>query len=571
MRRFLLTDHGVWPRTLVLQNADPQVHPSKDGSIYMGVGSIFWASTCLILASFAATGVMLGAWTHTCLFICWLHLYSLTYRGSATHQAGDTLLRLLLFWLFFLPCERHFSVDQYLSSGTYHHDHHQIVSIASVGVLVQMSMLYVFPAAFKTAKAWREGTAITYVLKNFAFSKQNIVTEILLHQRICGYRLAYFLSLTTPWVEHAAPLLLLFAPLRWIGVVVFVSFHIGLMLTMRLGLFPFVCIAGWVIVLPEQYWPIDDTQLHQQPLASQAATASLLEWYLSLLPICVVVIIQWIIQGCALWLSIACNVNTLPQKEPQSSTVATSVLYVDAMILEKFQWTKWMQMWFDLDQRKGLYDVARILGVQQQWFLFDNPPRRSFWFRIVGTTVKTRGEKSTTTCTTTKSTTETLKEIAKETAKETAKAEEGVKSYDLHRMTLWCEKNDGFLSTKKQLMQVPDLIYIPVTDEEHHMGGNMSFEHLYGTHRYRKMFQRLTEQRQRFTPFTTTYSQFLQRQWREIGLEKKYGMLSTVTCFGCWVPLQCSPLQCLSSTDGKNHIPSISRAKAWEIQLCSGV
>ena len=39
-------------------------------------------------------------------------------------------------------------------------------------------------------------------------------------------------------------------------------------------------------------------------------------------------------------------------------------------------------------QPDNKYYWSRKLGVQQQWFLFDNPPKRSFWFRIVGEDVQ---------------------------------------------------------------------------------------------------------------------------------------------------------------------------------------
>lgn len=245
LRGLFYTDQGFWPRTLILNGRDPQIHPARDFSLYMAMGSEFWITTSFVGAIVAGSCVVLGHWTQTSLFLCWLHMYSLFYRGSGIQQAGDTLLRLLLFWSMFLPMGKLFSVDRALggdssssgggsnnSSGT----GPTIVSVASCAVLVQMSMLYIFPAAFKVTPSWKRGTAIAYVLHNYAHARNNVVTRLLLSDS----RYTTGLTYATPLVEHAAPLMLLFAPFRAVGVVVFVGFHTGLALTMRLGLFPFV-------------------------------------------------------------------------------------------------------------------------------------------------------------------------------------------------------------------------------------------------------------------------------------------------------------------------------------------
>ena len=116
---------------------------------------------------------------------------------------------------------------------------HEILSLASFAVLVQMSMLYVFPAAFKASLPWKNGDAIKLVLTNYAFAQNSFVTNILLSNVLYMKGLTYI----TPIVEHSAPIMLLFVPFRLLGVVIFSCFHTGLAMTMRLGLFPFVSIT----------------------------------------------------------------------------------------------------------------------------------------------------------------------------------------------------------------------------------------------------------------------------------------------------------------------------------------
>ena len=264
LRGLFYTDQGFWPRPLILNGRDPQIHPTRDFSLYMAMGSEFWITTSFVGAIVAGSCVVLGHWTQTSLFLCWLHMYSLFYRGSGIQQAGDTLLRLLLFWSMFLPMGKLFSVDHALGGGggggggggssggnnsssgsNSNGTGPTIVSVASCAVLIQMSMLYIFPAAFKVTPSWKKGTAIAYVLHNYAHARNNAVTRLLLSDT----RYTTVLTYATPLVEHAAPLMLLFAPFRAVGVVVFVGFHTGLALTMRLGLFPFVSLKVFVDVM----------------------------------------------------------------------------------------------------------------------------------------------------------------------------------------------------------------------------------------------------------------------------------------------------------------------------------
>ena len=50
-----------------------------------------------------------------CVFILWCHTRGFAFRNSGVQQAGDTLHRLLLFWMMFLPSNEHFSIDSYIN------------------------------------------------------------------------------------------------------------------------------------------------------------------------------------------------------------------------------------------------------------------------------------------------------------------------------------------------------------------------------------------------------------------------------------------------------------------------
>ena len=89
---------------------------------------------------------------------------------------------------------------------------------------------------------------------------------------------------------------------------------------------------------------------------------------------------------------------------------------------------------------------------------------------------------------------------------------------------------------------------------------HMSWENLYGSHRWRKFFQRLTDQRKRFAEFQTPYVKSLDVMWHECGLLDKYGPLKKVSCWGCWISLQ-------SIGQELQEDNAILRRCAWQVVL----
>ena len=94
----------------------------------------------------------------------------------------------LMFWSMFLPCEDVWSIDSLRISvdKTDSLFDNGVTSLACVGLLSQIGMIYAFCAMFKITPSWKDGTAIDKVLKNFAFSrslkssvKLNIVVNLL--------------------------------------------------------------------------------------------------------------------------------------------------------------------------------------------------------------------------------------------------------------------------------------------------------------------------------------------------------------------------------------------------------
>ena len=331
---------GFWKRKYVMDEEDPQIQVD-DFSPYLAVGGVAGMKSCFGLVGLAAVTMMVGWHTQVSVFICWFHTRAVHLRSSGTAQAGDQLLRLILFWMIFLPCDKNFSVDSRYFPTT-GEGLNSDCSIASFGLMLQIAIIYQFSSMFKVHEKWKSGTAVYYVLQNFGFAYGPVAQPLLALPRI-------FLSVlthATVVVETVCPLFMFLTPyLRGLGAITFIGFHAGLYFSMRLGSFPLICISAWVMMLPSIFW--DDANVFSRPSIVPKSGAS---WD--------VFLVSTFIQLSAIFFTILCNVNTLPQVH--NSALQTLKL-----------------------SERG-YKAARALGMQQQWFLFDKPMNNSFWFRIVG-------------------------------------------------------------------------------------------------------------------------------------------------------------------------------------------
>ena len=107
IRTVFLHGPGMWPRTLILRDADPQAKKS-DFSPYMAVSTYTQILVCFFIVGFCCLAAIVGYYTKISIFVLWLHTRGFAFRNSGIQQAGDTLHRLLLFWMMFLPCHEFF-------------------------------------------------------------------------------------------------------------------------------------------------------------------------------------------------------------------------------------------------------------------------------------------------------------------------------------------------------------------------------------------------------------------------------------------------------------------------------
>lgn len=242
------TNEGILPLTALFRYA----WNSSYFSVFTAGTSEGVILLLFILNILCVLNLLIGYKTRLFTFICWIFLISLHNRNPLIHQAGDDLLRLLLFWGLFLPWGSRFSYD-----GT--HENLKVKkpfifkSWACVAYLLLLFSIYFFSALHKSSPEWTSDfTALYYALS---------LDQILLPagKLIYPYEgILKALTALTFYTELILPFALFFPffinQFRTLFLIIFSMLHIGIALSINVGLFPFICIVAMLGLLPPQFF-----------------------------------------------------------------------------------------------------------------------------------------------------------------------------------------------------------------------------------------------------------------------------------------------------------------------------
>ncbi|HVY40620.1 MAG TPA: DCC1-like thiol-disulfide oxidoreductase family protein [Polyangia bacterium] len=193
---------------------------------------------------------------------------SLHERTLYAENFGTVVLAELLIWTLFLPLGRRFSVDalraslrarpgetpEDLAAGPPEPDARETTSLAVLGLLLQIAVIYGFNYAYKSGPTWRDGTAVHYVLW-----QDRIVTWLGLQLRShAPFAVTRFLSRATLAIEGLTPILVL-TPLFWrwtrfAAALLLAGLHVGIALLVNLGIFSPAMMALLPFLLTGAQW-----------------------------------------------------------------------------------------------------------------------------------------------------------------------------------------------------------------------------------------------------------------------------------------------------------------------------
>ena len=249
------TDAGVMPRTVVIEQTGGG---NWSFCLHLASGSYVFQAFLFALQGLFALMLLVGYRSIWANIGCWVLLLSLQNRSPMIQQGGDDVLRLLLFWMMFLPLGACYSVDRALDTtkdvdGTKKEVPYALISMATAALLLQICFIYWFAAALKTGQEWHQERSALYYALNFDQIAKPIGQMLLPYPEVMKFLTAY-----TLYVETVGPFLALsiffHGPLRTLAVMVFISFHVGMGICMELGIFSVVASVGWLVFLPTWFW-----------------------------------------------------------------------------------------------------------------------------------------------------------------------------------------------------------------------------------------------------------------------------------------------------------------------------
>src|ERR1044071_2208388 len=246
--RTFYTDSGVLPRSALLEKfLNPWIL-----SFHLINGTFFIQSLLFMLAGLFTLGLLLGYRTRIMSILAWAFLISLHGRNPIVLQAGDALMRMMLFWGMFLPWGACYSIDSALDISDEELPR-RVFSMGTLALFLQVVFLYLYSVSYKWHGAeWHEGTAVYYALSIDQFATP-------FGHFLLGFPLLLkVLTHAVLWFETIGPLLL-FSPFfigisRLVMVLAFVGMHLGLRSCLQLGPFPFVSSVAMLPFLPTWFW-----------------------------------------------------------------------------------------------------------------------------------------------------------------------------------------------------------------------------------------------------------------------------------------------------------------------------
>ncbi|MFB6126702.1 MAG: HTTM domain-containing protein [Halolamina sp.] len=244
--RTFYTDAGVLPRATL-----GRLFPAYRAlSLHALGGDAATQVALLLVAGVAATALAVGYRTRLATAVSLALLVSLQARNPLVLNAGDVLLRRLLFWGLFLPLGRRWAVDARRRDASDRDRSGRVATVATAGLLCQVVLVYASNAAAKlSGTAWPTGRAVRLVFALEEFTV-GVAPALRGHPTVLQ-------ALAFGWLGLVAVSWLLVAldgRARTALAGAFAAGHVGMALTLDLGVFPLVSLVALVPFVDAGAW-----------------------------------------------------------------------------------------------------------------------------------------------------------------------------------------------------------------------------------------------------------------------------------------------------------------------------
>ena len=245
--RAFYSDSGVLPRSELLRIGNH----TWDISLHTASGLASFEAILFILASLFAIMLIAGYRTRLAIIASWFLLISLHFRNPMILQGGDIVLRVVVFWMMFLPLNKIWSLDRLLNRVT-EPKTKTIISPATIAYIIQICLIYLMSGLLKTGIPWHNGTAVYYALN---------VDQLITPFAVWIREFPGFMALLTygVWYLEVYGIILFFSPwktavFRMAGILAFALLQIGFNSGMRLGLFGIISVVVTLGFIPSEFW-----------------------------------------------------------------------------------------------------------------------------------------------------------------------------------------------------------------------------------------------------------------------------------------------------------------------------
>ena len=251
---FYYTDDGV-----VTQSLAERATSNAAFSIFYYTSNTDAIAALFVLGGFIALAMVLGYRTRLMTALSFLFVISLDHHNPFVLSYADTLFRLLFFFAVFMPLGDRYSIDavqarmaggERAARATRRGSRSVVVHIAVALGMAQMVVMYFVNGLHKsTSETWRSGDAapLVFGIDEMTFLLGNSMREFLTLIELGGL-LWFYILLASPM------LFLLRGRARYLFLTLFAGGHASFAITVRIGAFAYVALAGLLLFLQPVFW-----------------------------------------------------------------------------------------------------------------------------------------------------------------------------------------------------------------------------------------------------------------------------------------------------------------------------
>jgi hypothetical protein len=205
-------------------------------------------AVALVLAALALASVCLtvGLFTRLAAVVVFVGLMSVERRNAFVFNSGDSLLRLLAFYMMLAPAGASLSIDRWRRARSTFWEFPARAPWALRLMQVQLSVLYLAGLWAKLrASEWNDGTAISYAVRLEDLARFDMPASLATSELLVN-----LLTYGTLAIEALIGILVWNRALRPWVLGLGVALHVGIDLTLRVGFFSYAIFVLYLAFLP---------------------------------------------------------------------------------------------------------------------------------------------------------------------------------------------------------------------------------------------------------------------------------------------------------------------------------